>query len=192
MVVESSLFQRRDRLEMARLIRAVPNLREDVLVQHALVEQLIDRLNQTVKRELRADRQEDHTMVPTYSAPRYFSASSGHWTRNRSAMYRTIRPDNDRRSTFVMLSTQTIFAPMSLPRKQHMQPAAAPVLRTTSGLSRRRIRQTLQEDLDDAQAVLPIAFAHHVHWPKRVRFFRTVSEVVIDKTPHIPRPAARS
>ena len=47
---------------------------------------LVNSFNQTIKRKLCSNGQENHTTVPTNSTLLYLPASSGHCTRNKSAM----------------------------------------------------------------------------------------------------------
>ena len=148
---------------MARLVGALPDLAEDVLVQHALVEQPIDRLDR--------DGQTGTACRPSersYDGPNILRAAvlpgqfrpldqeqignvPNHPAGERQMLHvrDAVHPDDLRAHELAQKATH---AAGGRPRAQdHVRPLAT------------KNRQALEEHLDHLQAVLSVAFPHHVH-----------------------------
>ncbi len=101
----------------------------------------IHRGDKTIERHLRTYGDEDQITPPLKRGPPS-SARCSHCVSQRSQKPLTRRPDIDICSTFAMLSSQTVLAPIHLPIRNATTPGAAPVDMTTSGRSRTTIQPT--------------------------------------------------
>src|SRR5262249_31136343 len=135
-----SVVRRREKMrvpDVPRAARGTTDLREDVPTV-LLTGPPIDGSNQSVKRELSTDGDENHRTCPAYSGPRG-RARCGHCVSQSPAHGLTSDPDIDTRSTFAKLSSQMVLAPSMRPNSRPKTPGADPVEITIDGRTRNTI-----------------------------------------------------